>query len=162
MPNLIELRGRRFVRLKVLERAERTVKSGRLSWRCRCDCGNEVIVDGGDLRSGKTMSCGCILTRPLDGHEKLLRSDLALMRARRKEHASRPVKKPKVRPLKRRNLTGRLFGLLTVRRFDHRDQYRKDYWLCFCGCGRKRIVRADKLISGRHTSCGCKGCKRTA
>lgn len=29
-------------------------------WKCICDCGNESIVSGSRLRSGKTKSCGCI------------------------------------------------------------------------------------------------------
>lgn len=28
-------------------------------WKCRCECGNETIVDSGDLRKGHTRSCGC-------------------------------------------------------------------------------------------------------
>lgn len=28
-------------------------------WRCVCECGNETVVSGKDLRQGKTRSCGC-------------------------------------------------------------------------------------------------------
>ena len=28
-------------------------------WRCRCSCGIERIVCGGELRSGRSRSCGC-------------------------------------------------------------------------------------------------------
>lgn len=28
-------------------------------WLCRCDCGKEKPVQGGNLKSGKTVSCGC-------------------------------------------------------------------------------------------------------
>lgn len=28
-------------------------------WRCVCDCGNEKMVMGGNLRSGNVLSCGC-------------------------------------------------------------------------------------------------------
>ena len=28
-------------------------------WRCECDCGNQVVVAGGSIRSGDTRSCGC-------------------------------------------------------------------------------------------------------
>jgi hypothetical protein len=30
-------------------------------WKCICDCGNEKIISGNRLRSGKTKSCGCIV-----------------------------------------------------------------------------------------------------
>lgn len=32
-------------------------------WRCRCQCGNEVTVRAGQLRSGHTQSCGCLQRR---------------------------------------------------------------------------------------------------
>ena len=28
-------------------------------WLCKCDCGNEIIVSGGNLQSGNVKSCGC-------------------------------------------------------------------------------------------------------
>ena len=33
--------------------------SGRIRWSCQCDCGSLTIVDGNNLRSGHTRSCGC-------------------------------------------------------------------------------------------------------
>ncbi len=36
----------------------KTVDS-RVMWLCMCDCGNELVVRGNDLRSGHTKSCGC-------------------------------------------------------------------------------------------------------
>lgn len=32
---------------------------GMALWRCICKCGNENVVGGSDLRSGKSRSCGC-------------------------------------------------------------------------------------------------------
>lgn len=29
-------------------------------FKCRCDCGNEVVVLGASIRSGNTKSCGCL------------------------------------------------------------------------------------------------------
>ena len=31
-------------------------------WTCKCDCGNIISVSGNRLRSGKTKSCGCIVS----------------------------------------------------------------------------------------------------
>lgn len=59
---LIDLTGRRFERLLVLGRTEDHVTPGghrRVMWDCECDCGAQQVVDGGHLRSRKTLSCGC-------------------------------------------------------------------------------------------------------
>lgn len=32
---------------------------GHTHWLCKCDCGNEIIVDKGHITSGHTKSCGC-------------------------------------------------------------------------------------------------------
>ena len=52
--------GTRFGRLIVMARAGR--KNGQATWRCRCSCGTEVVVAGGNLRkqSKPTRSCGCL------------------------------------------------------------------------------------------------------
>ena len=34
-------------------------KKGQASWLCLCDCGEHTVVNGYDLRSGNTKSCGC-------------------------------------------------------------------------------------------------------
>lgn len=58
MSKKIDLRGQRFGRLIVIEEAGRS-KCGNILWRCRCDCGNECVVFGSNLRRGHTSSCGC-------------------------------------------------------------------------------------------------------
>lgn len=57
MGKFIDLTGKRFNKLTVIERAEN--KGSKVCWRCRCDCGNECIVHGSSLKSGTTRSCGC-------------------------------------------------------------------------------------------------------
>lgn len=54
-----DLKGKRFGRLIVIERAENN-KHGNAMWFCLCDCGNSTIVSGGDLRRGTTQSCKCL------------------------------------------------------------------------------------------------------
>lgn len=54
----IMMEGQRFDRLLVL-RLHASI-SNRLYWVCRCDCGNECIVSGKQLRSGHTRSCSCL------------------------------------------------------------------------------------------------------
>lgn len=59
MPAFIDLTKRKFGRLVVIERA-RNAKRSCVLWRCRCDCGNIVVIRSTNLRSGNTQSCGCL------------------------------------------------------------------------------------------------------
>lgn len=54
----LNLKGQRFGRLTVLEKAEN--QHGRTAWLCQCDCGNQKIITTHSLRSGNTKSCGCL------------------------------------------------------------------------------------------------------
>jgi|SRR5580658_7043242 hypothetical protein len=56
MPALIDLTGRKFKSLTVLERVR---CAGDVTWRCRCECGQIAIVKTTHLRQGWTGSCGC-------------------------------------------------------------------------------------------------------
>lgn len=58
MSKLNDLVGGKYGRLTVIERAGSTVHKKAL-WRCRCDCGKEVVVIGSHLLKGNTNSCGC-------------------------------------------------------------------------------------------------------
>jgi len=51
--------GNVYGRLVVFKEASKS-KDGSIRWLCSCDCGNEKIVVGRDLRSGGTKSCGCL------------------------------------------------------------------------------------------------------
>ncbi len=53
-----DLSGQKFNRLLVIE-FERKDKFYNSYWKCRCDCGNEIITTSSSLRSGHTKSCGC-------------------------------------------------------------------------------------------------------
>lgn len=54
----VDLTGQRFGRL-VAVRHE--ITQGRKTfWLCRCDCGKDVLVGYGDLKSENTKSCGCL------------------------------------------------------------------------------------------------------
>lgn len=52
-----DLAFQRFGRLTALEYVR--CQSGQSMWLCRCDCGNQVVVSAGHLKSGHTTSCGC-------------------------------------------------------------------------------------------------------
>jgi hypothetical protein len=59
MRRLIDLVGRKFGKLTVLERAQEKSKGNTL-WLCKCDCGNTSLVQGGSLRGEAVRSCGCL------------------------------------------------------------------------------------------------------
>jgi hypothetical protein len=53
--------GQKFNRLTVIKEEEklRYKTSTVRRFLCRCDCGNEKVIIGAHLRSGKIQSCGC-------------------------------------------------------------------------------------------------------
>ena len=130
MSKFIDLTGKRFGKLTVLERAENN-KDGRVVWKCQCDCGNITHVRSycllGKGRNG-TKSCGCVSLERIRNLNK-----------------GKSLKK---------DITGQKFGKLTVIGFSHRDGTRV-YWKCLCECGNEIITRGDGLKNGHTVSCGC-------
>ena len=59
--NFVDITGQTFGHLKVLKYVGKD-NSKKLLWKCECDCSAHtiIIVRGADLKSGKTISCGCI------------------------------------------------------------------------------------------------------
>ena len=54
--------GKRYGKLVALEPVENR-QGGGVMWRCKCDCGNEVLVRGNNLANGKRRCCGKCLPR---------------------------------------------------------------------------------------------------
>lgn len=52
--------GTKFNRLTFIGLAHRNPKNRQWFWKCVCECGNEVISMGHNIRAGKTNSCGCL------------------------------------------------------------------------------------------------------
>lgn len=58
--------GKRFGKLTVMEYGGREYRNTGRSratinlWKCRCDCGREVMVPQSELQSGDSQSCGCL------------------------------------------------------------------------------------------------------
>lgn len=69
MSELTDLTGQRFGKWFVINRAE-SDKFGHAQWLCRCDCGNEKIVNSTSLKSGRSKNCGCITKERLTKHNK--------------------------------------------------------------------------------------------
>lgn len=62
MQHYIDLTNNRYGRLFVIKPIFEAGKHGqtKVKWLCKCDCGNEVIKTGKNLRQGITHSCGCL------------------------------------------------------------------------------------------------------
>lgn len=61
--NIIDLTGKKFRKLTVIERVpdwvSKRTRKRKLMWRCVCDCGKVVVKFGTALKSGEALSCGC-------------------------------------------------------------------------------------------------------
>ena len=123
--------GQRFGRLTVLELAEPYITPGGKKsrrWRCRCDCGNEIIVPQNVLVSKTgTRSCGCARRE----RTRAAAQDMMGQRFGRLTVLA-PADLPKARA------NGLRMG-----------------WRCRCDCGREIITTRNDLLSGRKLSCGC-------
>lgn len=54
----LNLYGLRFGNLLVVEKVGSNVR-GNSMWKCTCDCGNNIVANSQNLKSGHTKSCGC-------------------------------------------------------------------------------------------------------
>lgn len=68
-----DLAGKRFGKLHALS-FEGRAKNYIALWKCRCDCGRELLVRGTNLANGNSTTCGCVhgvaLSNPVT-HEQL-------------------------------------------------------------------------------------------
>jgi hypothetical protein len=53
-----DLVGKKFGKLTVLARKPNV--EHHTEWLCQCECGNQKVFNGGNLRAGQTTSCGCL------------------------------------------------------------------------------------------------------
>lgn len=119
-----DLSGERFGNLTVLEKAE-GLRDGYYTWRCRCDCGNEIIVSTKNLTACRTTHCGCKASILRNTHQK-----------------------PKDR-------TGKKYGALTALKMVGKSDMGAFLWECECECGKRITVPAKLLERGAVKDCGC-------
>lgn len=58
--NKKDLTEQRFGKLVVIKETEKRNGYGNIIWLCKCDCGKIKEVATPDLKTGRTMSCGCL------------------------------------------------------------------------------------------------------
>jgi hypothetical protein len=127
LPQIRDLAGQRFGRLTVKHRAE---GAGKPHWLCQCDCGNQCVVIGENLRSGNTKSCGCLRKEALRANNELSSKKLF-------------------------DLTTTKVGWWTVVERAGSSTNGEALWRCECVCGAEGIVRTSQLTMGKSLSCGC-------
>lgn len=59
MGKFIDITGKKFNKLTVIGFYEKSKNGAR--WLCKCDCGNQTIVRGANLKNGSVKSCGCLV-----------------------------------------------------------------------------------------------------
>ena len=133
---MINTVGRRFGRLTVVKEACRS-KDRKDRWLCHCDCGNEKIVLGYNLRNGITRSCGC------------LQREIASTSPAMVKRVFPPI------------ISGNKYGKLTAIRPTGKEKHGKELWLCCCECGNTCEVMATRLVAGHTKSCGCYNSEHT-
>lgn len=130
MARSADLLGKRFGRLVVVEKLDQRQDRYQL-WRCRCDCGGEILVNTKRLTRGTVTHCGC----------------LPQTTARRGSRAE--------------DLTGRRFGRLTVlNRVENRKGRTCWLCRCDCGglcTATAHALKAGKVLGcgcqrGEHSS----------
>lgn len=60
MAVLKDITGQKFGKLTVIKHAKSKKGYHGAMWECVCECGNTIVVNGQNLKSGNTTSCGCI------------------------------------------------------------------------------------------------------
>lgn len=182
MPKLIDLTGQKFHKLQVLKRAGNIGK--KVAWECLCDCGNKIIVEGYSLKSGHTKSCGCLRGKDLTGQKFNRLTVIEKTEKRTKDRnviwkclcdcgkecfvdssnlISNNTKScgclnTETRILlgknNKKDLTGQIFGKLTVLEDSGKRYDNNILWKCQCECGNQPLIKGTSLLHGVK-SCGC-------
>lgn len=172
--------GYRVGRITVIGTTEQR-KNGYMVWRCKCGCGNEMLLDTRALQRGTKKDCGCETKLPpgvrdlknarfgqltvLEATQERGRGGSVVWKCRC--DCGNVVYAPRSQltsgykkscgclshpPL--RTLQGRRFGQLTVIEYVEKRSG-QHIWRCRCDCGRETEVRENYLMRGHTASCGC-------
>ena len=133
----VDIVGQRYGRLLVLEQLDEGFAT-KSRFRCRCDCGNEVIKSYQVLKAG-TKSCGCISREKRQNLSGRRFGSLTTIRYIEPKDIEKAVPEGQ----RRKNSDGGYLGL----------------WECRCDCGNIRFARASVLTDGEIKSCGCKNAR---
>ncbi len=171
--------GFRIGRLEV-EEATKERKNGYTVWRCKCDCGNEVLLDTRTLQRGTMQDCGCVTKVPPGARDltgQRFGKLVAISPTKQRKYdgvvwrclcdcdnvvyvSSHQLLSGYTKscgclshpPLK--DYVGKRFGQLTVISYEGKING-QHMWRCMCDCGNETVVRQTYLQSAHTKSCGC-------
>ena len=177
MPKALNLVGKRFGNLVVLNKCDHKSNSGKVLWLCKCDCGGTIETATGNLTKGVTTHCKeCILKKKSTKYDYIIGNKYgsltvleyvgkskfrckcdcgnetiadgeSLLNGRRKSCG-------KCKPEEeRKELIGKRFGKLTVTSFAYSKDNRL-YWNCVCDCGNTCVASGQRLRNGKTDDCG--------
>lgn len=159
-----------------------TRKSGSVLWRCRCDCGKELLTEAYKITGGLLNSCGCSRKAPPDLTGQRFGRLTALERLDQKRGNSwlwrcrcdcgretvvsanalcggstKSCGCARQDACKRRakDITGQRFSRLVALEPLDKRMGGSVVWLCRCDCGKETEASYNSLVHGNTKSCGC-------
>ena len=178
MGKLIDLQNKRFGDLVVIKRGPNT-PDNKVQWFCQCDCGNIILRTSKTLRNGTT-NCGCKKRTTVKdltdqkfgrltvieryGSDKNNKATWVCLCECGKSVVIRgsDLTSGKIKScgclkteLLSEDLTGKVFGKLTVLQPTEQRISHNIAWQCKCECDNICIVSTNHLITGNTQSCGC-------
>lgn len=169
----------RIGKLTVVEATQQR-KNSYTVWRCRCDCGGEILLDTRCLQRQTVTDCGCgskvkpgqrdisgmrfgKLTALAPTGEVLGGSAVWRCRCDCGGEVCAPLRQLTAGYRKScgclghpalKDLVGKRFGRLTVTAYAGKRSG-MHRWRCLCDCGKETVVGQTLLQSGKTKSCGC-------
>lgn len=159
-------------------------RRGSTLWRCRCDCGKEILLEPYQITGGKVQSCGCL--RGVKKRRDLTGERFGRLTAleRLDEKSGRNYlwrcrcdcgKEIKVRgnaltsgnttscgcaktdalQERAKDIAGRRFGRLTAQHPTGERRNGSVLWDCVCDCGKEVRYTYNELMHCHIRSCGC-------
>lgn len=133
MSSAKDIKGMKFGKLTAIKRDEeriatRTKKNNQIYWLCQCDCGNQTL---------KSVTVAALIS----GNTK----------------SCGCYQKQRAAETQFKDITGEVFGRLTVVGQIGRNKRQETLWSCTCSCGsgKEVITIGNRLKSGKTKSCGC-------
>ena len=130
--NTKDLTGKRFGKLTIIKLAEKRLSDNRITWTCKCDCGNNIDRTSTYLKDNRTAthSCGCAL-----GLKRRIKVKFGTKKGKLVVISDAP---DKVSP------NGDKHSMLK----------------CKCECGDETIIQNAGFRKNKYLSCGKAKCKR--